>query len=103
MLFINSLGLPPPSVNLSEVLEKCPIQVTYFKPKSQQENQKTGKFKDKLLCSLDEHLEELRIKQKHHFITEGIEAKRDISRLGMSDRQLKKLDRVSIRHNLYSR
>jgi hypothetical protein len=82
-------------VSLSEALEKCPIQVTYFKPKPKEDEQKSVKFKDKLLCSLDEHLEELRIQKKHTFVTEGIEAKRDISRLAMSDRQLKKLDRVS--------
>lgn len=83
-------------MNLSEALEKCPIQVTYFKQKSHQEEPTTRKFKDKLLCSLDEHLEELRIKNKHTFVTEGIETKRDISRLAMSDRQLARIDRVSI-------
>lgn len=88
-------GLPPPSISISEALDKCPIQVTYFKTKCQEEK-KSGKFKDKLLCSLDEHLEELRIRIKHNFVTEGIEAKKDISRLAMSDRQLKKLDRVSM-------
>lgn len=83
-------------MSLSEALSKCPIQVTYFKQKPQ-EQQKSGKFKDKLLCSLDEHLEELRIQNKHKFVTEGIEAKKDISRLAMSDSQIKKLDRVSFR------
>ena len=68
--------------------------MTFFKPKSQEKEEKTSVFKDPLLRSLDEHFNELKIKKKHHFVTEGIEAKRDISKLGMSDNQLKKTNRV---------
>lgn len=91
-----SIGLPPPSIRIEDALAKCPIQATFFKPKTQNESLKSGKFKDKLLCSLDEYLNELRIKTKHTFITDGIETKRDISKLGMSDSQLKKSNRVSL-------
>lgn len=51
-------------------------------------------FKDKLLSSLDEHLGELRQKS-HNFVTDDIETKKDISHLGLSDKQLKKVNRVS--------
>ena len=91
----NFTGLPPPSIRIEDALAKCPFQATFFKSKQQNENVKSGKFKDKLLCSLDEYLKELRLKTKHTFITDGIETKRDISKLGMSDSQLKKSNRVS--------
>lgn len=92
-------GLPPPSIRIADALAQCPFQATYFKSKSDEDKVKSEKFKDKLLCSLDDYLSELRIKTKHQFVTDGIETKRDISTLGMSDNQLRKLNRVSIFNN----
>ena len=43
--------------------------------------------------ALDDYLSELKPKQ-YSFVTDGIETKKDITRLGMSDNQLKKLNRV---------
>jgi hypothetical protein len=92
---ISPTGLPPPSLRIKDALEKCPIQTEYFKKESKSaDRKKSGKFKDKLLCSLDSYLDELRTKNQTSFITDGIEAKTDISKLGMSDSQLKKLNRV---------
>lgn len=52
------------------------------------------RFNNSLLNDLDDYLKELRPK-KYDFVTEGIEAMNDISKLGLSDRQLKKFNRVS--------
>ena len=81
-------------MSIREALDKCPIQVEFFKKKTKDESKKTGKFKDKLINSLDDYLETLRPKD-YKFITDGIETKTDISTLGMSENQLKKLNKVS--------
>lgn len=81
-------------MSIQEALDKSPIQVEFFKPKTEEVSKKPGKFKDEFINSLDEYLEELKIKD-HKFVTEGIETKTDISRLGMSENQLKKLNKVS--------
>ena len=52
------------------------------------------KFNDKLLNAFDNYLSELKPK-KYSFITDGIEEKKDISQIGMTDNQLKKVNRVS--------
>lgn len=81
-------------MSIREALDKCPIQVEFFKKKSKEVSIKPRKFKDKLINSLDDYLEELTAKE-YTFITDGIETKTDISKLGMSEKQLKKLNRVS--------
>lgn len=76
-------------------MEKCPIKVEYFKKQSTQNESATEeKYNDKLLNALDDYLSELRPK-KYSFVTDGIETKKDITKLGMSDNQLKKANRVS--------
>jgi hypothetical protein len=52
------------------------------------------KIRDKLLNDLDNYLSELKPKQ-YSFVTDGIETKTDITKLGMSENQLKKLNKVS--------
>ncbi|KAG5680827.1 hypothetical protein PVAND_010309 [Polypedilum vanderplanki] len=92
----NYFGLPSPSIKIKEALKKCPIQANYFKNEKESDLKKTGsKFKDKLLSSLDNYLDELRIQNLNQtsFITDGIESMNDISKLGMSENQLKKLKR----------
>ncbi|XP_070498727.1 deoxynucleotidyltransferase terminal-interacting protein 2 [Chironomus tepperi] len=84
--------LLPKNTSIKETLEKCPVQVEYFKPKSKEESKQSKKFKDPLINSLDDYLEELKPKN-YKFITDGIETKKDISTLGMSENQLKKLNR----------
>lgn len=87
--------MPPPSIRIKDALDKCPIKAEYFKKSTKKaESSKKSKFNDKLLNALDDYLEELRPK-KYSFVTDGIEDKKDITRLGMSDNQLKKLNRVS--------
>lgn len=88
-------GLPPPSVRISDALEKCPIKVEYFKTEAKcGGSNKDNQFSDKLLNALDGYLDELRPK-KYTFVTDGIETKTDISRLGMTGNQLKKANKVS--------
>ncbi|KAL7034909.1 hypothetical protein ACKWTF_008173 [Chironomus riparius] len=82
----------PKGMSIKEALDKCPIQVEFFKKKSKDDSKREGKFKDKLINSLDDYLEDLRPKN-YKFITDGIETKTDISTLGMSENQLKKLNR----------
>jgi len=81
-------------MSIKEALDKCPIQVEFFKKTPKEVSIKPRKFKDKLINSLDDYLEELTAKE-YTFITDGIETKTDISKLGMSEKQLKKLNRVS--------
>jgi hypothetical protein len=89
-------GLPPPSVRIKSALQQCPIQAEYFsKQKSSSETQTKGKINDKLLKGLDLLLHDLRPK-KYSFITDGIETKTDISKLGLSDNQLKRANKVSL-------
>jgi hypothetical protein len=91
---LNSTGLPPPSIRIKEALEKCPIKVEYFKKPEKSEGTTDRKIHDKLLNALDDYLSELKPKQ-YSFVTDGIETKKDITKLGMSERQLKKASRVS--------
>jgi hypothetical protein len=80
-------------------LQQCPIQSEYFnKGKTTSDSQTKGKINDKLLRGLDDYLSELRPK-KYSFITDGIETKNDITKLGMSDNQLKRANRVSLQEN----
>lgn len=88
------LGLPPPSIRIKDALEECPIKVNYFKTETTSERSCANKFNDNLLNALDNYLTELRPKT-YSFITDGIESKTDIANLAMSDRQLKKANKVS--------
>lgn len=89
------LGLPSPPLRIRDALEKCPIKVEYFKKDSPADaSDKERKIHDKLFNALDDYLSELRPK-KYSFVTDGIETKKDITRLGMSGNQLKKANRVS--------
>lgn len=87
------------SMTIKEALDRCPYKPTFFC--SDEENVLT-KTKDKMegamLEGLQCYLEELKIK-KYNFITDGIEAKKDITQLGMSANQLRKLNRVWCRFN----
>jgi hypothetical protein len=84
-------------------LQQCPIQSEYFnKGKTTSDSQTKGKINDKLLRGLDDYLSELRPK-KYSFITDGIETKNDITKLGMSDNQLKRANRVSLQENTHDR
>lgn len=91
--YLKYSGLPPPTIRIKDALERCPIKV--FKKVSSTDGSKNEwKFNDKLLNALDDYLGELRPK-KYSFVTDGIETKKDISHLGMSNNQLKKMNRVS--------
>lgn len=79
-------------MSIKDALEKCPIKNEFFTSKQQKYKEK--RFNNSLLNDLDDYLEELRPK-KFNFVTDGIEAMNDISKLGLSDRQLKKYNRVS--------
>jgi hypothetical protein len=69
--------------------------VEYFKKKETFDGAPTErKIRDKLLNALDDYLSELKPKQ-YSFVTDGIETKKDITKLGMSENQLKKLNKVS--------
>jgi hypothetical protein len=81
-------------MRIKDALAKCPVQSEYFKKESH-DAPKEGKFKDRLLQDIDFYLDELRTKKHTSFITDGIEAKTDISNLGLSDNQLRKKNRVS--------
>lgn len=88
-------GLPAPSIRIKDALESCPIKVEYFKKPAIPDKIATEKvFNDKLLNDLDDYLSEIRPKT-YSFVTDGIETKTDIAHLGMSDNQLKKMNRVS--------
>lgn len=91
-----SAGLPAPSISITDALNKCPIKNEFFIAKKS--TQKERRFNNSLLNDLDNYLEELRPK-KFDFVTDGIEAMNDISKLGFSDRQLKKFNRVSRHFN----
>lgn len=87
-------------MSIKEAYDACPIKAEYFKSiEKKEKKKKSSKFKNELLSSLDSFLEELTPK-KYEFITDGIETKKDISHLGMSERQLKKLNRVCNAHHL---
>lgn len=89
------LGLPPPSIRIKDALERCPIKVEYIdKATTPDGANKSRKIHDKLFNALDDYLKELQPKS-YSFVTDGIEEKKDITRLGMSDHQLKKANRVS--------
>lgn len=93
MFFI--LGLPPPSIRIKHALEQCPIKVEYIDKATIPDGaNKSRKIHDKLFNALDDYLKELQPKS-YSFVTDGIEEKKDITRLGMSDHQLKKANRVS--------
>lgn len=92
--FPNLPGLPPPSIRIEDALEQCPIKVEYFKKKSSNAANTEHKFNDTLLSGLDDYLSELRPK-KYSFVTDGIETKTDITKLGMTDNQLKRANKVS--------
>lgn len=95
MLTLSLTGLPPPSLRIKDALEQCPIKVEYFKSEANNDGSHTDrKIHDKLLNALDDYLSELRPK-KYTFVTDGIETKTDITKLGMSDNQLKRANRVS--------
>lgn len=88
-------GLPPPSIRIKDALEQCPIKVEYVKKETTPEGaSNANKIHDKLFNALDDYLRELRPKS-YSFVTDGIEEKKDITKLGMSDHQLKKANRVS--------
>lgn len=87
------LGLPPPSIRIKDALERCPIKLEHFKSPASSDGGTARTFNDKLLNGLDDYLEELRPK-KYSFVTDGIETKTDITKLGMTDNQLKKHNRV---------
>jgi hypothetical protein len=61
---------------------------------SEDGQQKEDKFNDKLLNALDDYLKEMKPKS-YSFVTDGIETKKDIAKLGFSGHRLKKLNRVS--------
>jgi len=89
-----SSGLPPPSISIRDAIDDCPFKAEYFvKPLKLTKASKTER-NGGLLESLDDYSADLRPKD-YKFITDGIETKKDITRLGMSDNQLKKLNRVS--------
>lgn len=93
--FLQFSGLPPSSIRIKDALEKCPFKVECFKKDTSTDGSNTEKkFNDQLLNAFDDYLGELRPK-KYSFVTDGIEAKKDISYLGMSDNQLRKTNRVS--------
>lgn len=92
--FVILLGLPPPSIRIKDALEQCPIKVEYFKKKCSIGANTDHKFNDTLLNGLDDYLSELRPK-KYSFVTDGIEERKDITKLGMTDNQLKRANKVS--------
>lgn len=90
------LGLPPPSVRIRDALEKCSIKAEYFRKEATASGpSRDNQFSDKLLNALDGYLDELRPK-KYSFVTDGIETKKDITKLGMSASQLKRANKVSL-------
>ncbi|CRL02192.1 CLUMA_CG015410, isoform A [Clunio marinus] len=86
-------GLPQPSIRIKDALKKCPIKTEYFTKEEKLELNSSGnKITDKLFNALNNYLNELRPKT-YSFVTDGIETKKDISKLGLSDGQLKKYNR----------